>query len=322
MKHTKRALLSSLLILTLCVSAFAGSTFAWFSDSVTSSGNIIKSGDLEAKMYWTTAADTGRNSWVDVEDPAAGPIFTDEIKWEPGYTEVRYIKIKNTGNLAFQSKLEIVPHGIVGELAEVIKVYCEDMDIKDLDRSTLLERLPSAGTLKDVAAGPNAVMVQPQVLPGKEVVLTLALKMDEDAGNQYQGKTFGDSFDIRLSATQLAYESDDFDNSYDSGAHFPDINLPVNVTQDITGLVENGVLSSAVTLSGDHGVSVTVPANTAIKDGATELTLKIEKKNKSDSNVSVSENEELKAFDVHVDGIADGNAVPLIVNMGAVLPVG
>ena len=40
-KTTKRALLVSVLALLLCASLLVGSTFAWFTDNVTSTNNII-----------------------------------------------------------------------------------------------------------------------------------------------------------------------------------------------------------------------------------------------------------------------------------------
>ena len=46
-KHTKRALLASILSVVVCAAMLAGSTFAWFTDSVTSGSNIIKSGNLK-----------------------------------------------------------------------------------------------------------------------------------------------------------------------------------------------------------------------------------------------------------------------------------
>ncbi|MBR2977294.1 MAG: SipW-dependent-type signal peptide-containing protein, partial [Oscillospiraceae bacterium] len=49
-KNTRRALHTSLLSLLLCVSMLLGTTFAWFTDSVASTGNIIKSGTLDVEM--------------------------------------------------------------------------------------------------------------------------------------------------------------------------------------------------------------------------------------------------------------------------------
>ena len=49
-KSTKRALLLSALSLLMCVSMLIGSTFAWFTDSVTSAGNKIQAGTLKIDL--------------------------------------------------------------------------------------------------------------------------------------------------------------------------------------------------------------------------------------------------------------------------------
>jgi len=49
-RSTKRALLMSGLALLMCVSMLIGSTFAWFTDSVTSAGNKIVAGTLNIDM--------------------------------------------------------------------------------------------------------------------------------------------------------------------------------------------------------------------------------------------------------------------------------
>ena len=52
-KGTKRALLMSVMSLFLCFAMLLGTTFAWFTDSVTSANNIIKSGNLDIELeYW------------------------------------------------------------------------------------------------------------------------------------------------------------------------------------------------------------------------------------------------------------------------------
>ena len=59
-KTTRKALVLSLLSLLLCCSMLVGTTFAWFTDSVTSANNIIKSGNLDITLeYWNG---TARNS--------------------------------------------------------------------------------------------------------------------------------------------------------------------------------------------------------------------------------------------------------------------
>ena len=59
-KHTKRALLASVLSVVVCAAMLAGSTFAWFTDSVTSAGNIIKSGNLDVALEWANGTEKYR----------------------------------------------------------------------------------------------------------------------------------------------------------------------------------------------------------------------------------------------------------------------
>ena len=69
----RTALLQSIIALILCVAMLAGSTFAWFTDEVVSTGNIIQSGTLDVEMYWangTEAPDTA--TW---KDASTGAIF-------------------------------------------------------------------------------------------------------------------------------------------------------------------------------------------------------------------------------------------------------
>ncbi len=57
MNKTKRSLLTCALSLLLCCVMLVGTTFAWFSDSVTSSVNKIQSGNLDVEVYYATQAD-------------------------------------------------------------------------------------------------------------------------------------------------------------------------------------------------------------------------------------------------------------------------
>ena len=93
MKHTKRALLLSVLSLILCFSMMLGTTYAWFTDSVTSTGNKIQSGTLKVDLELYNGTD-----YASIKESKA-PIFNYD-KWEPGYVDVKLLKIENEGTLA------------------------------------------------------------------------------------------------------------------------------------------------------------------------------------------------------------------------------
>ncbi len=215
MKSTKHSLLMSAIALLLCFSMLIGTTFAWFTDSVTSSNNIIKSGTLDVEMYWADGTEAPASAtWKDASE---GPIFTYD-KWEPGYVDVKHVKIANEGSLALKYQLNIVANGEVSKLADVIDVYFVDPAVQVKDRADL-DKVTPEGTLADVLAGmPTNASGTLLAEDGKdEVIVTIALKMREEANNDYQDKSIGSDFSVQLLATQLTSENDSFDDQYDGG---------------------------------------------------------------------------------------------------------
>ncbi len=212
-KSTKRALLMSGLALVMCVSMLIGSTFAWFTDSVTSAGNKIVSGNLNIDM--SVMDENGTYQSVKENSDA---IF-DYTLWEPGYTVWKNIKVSTTGNLALKYEMNIVLNGERSILADVIDVYYAASEIaKPADGS--LDGLTRLGTMSEVLDGATGALIKDTLIPDQnntEDYATIVLKMQELADNDYKDKTIGE-FDIKLFATQLAYEEDSFGDQYDANA--------------------------------------------------------------------------------------------------------
>ena len=204
------SLVMSVIAIIILFAMLIGSTFAWFTDSSTSNNNIIKSGKLDVGMYWANGKEEVDDAnWIDA---STGAIFNYEL-WEPGYLQVRHIKIANLGTLAFKYKVMFIANGEVSDLADVIDVYYMDPAQKILGR-TALDNIDKIGNLTTVLSGMDKT-ASGNLLAGEDHTITLALKMREDAGNEYQGKSIGTDFSIQLYATQLSSESDAFGDDYD-----------------------------------------------------------------------------------------------------------
>ncbi len=230
-KSTKRALLMSGLALLACVSMLVGSTFAWFTDSVTSSGNIIKSGTLEVEMRYADGnTDPASANWADASDVA---IF-NYANWEPGYVDAKHLQIANVGSLAFNYYLRIVANGVVSQLADVIDVYYF-ADAKQLTRADV-ESGVYLGTMTDVLGTAKNISstVKGMLKATESKAFTLALKMKESAGNEYQNLSIGTDFSVELIATQASYENDSFDNKYDLTVSYPEV--PAMLVRPMTDL--------------------------------------------------------------------------------------
>ena len=216
-RQTKRALITSVVSLLVCFSMLVGTTFAWFTDSVTSSGNIIKSGTLDVTMHFADGkADAPAKDSSDWKDATNAAIFKSDL-WEPGYTEARHIKIENKGTLALKYQLKMIPSGIVGNLAEVIDVYYSNAGTAVVDRDTT--GMTKLGTLDKVISELDKT-VSGELAAGENIVFTFVLKMQDTAGNEYQNSSIGDSFSLQLLATQAVKESDSFGDDYDADAPF------------------------------------------------------------------------------------------------------
>ena len=94
-KSTKRALLVSGLVLIMCVTMLIGSTFAWFTDSVTSSNNKIVAGNLDVQLLMDTGdgyedISNSTESIFNMLSNKAQDVNADTL-WEPGYSQVAFL---------------------------------------------------------------------------------------------------------------------------------------------------------------------------------------------------------------------------------------
>ena len=215
-KATKRALLTSVMALVMCVVMLVGTTFAWFTDTASTGVNKIVSGNLKVdiigadsdshieKLNFTKAATT---------DAEAGA----EILWEPG---CRYLtegfRIANKGNLALKWKA-VVNKGTTAEnpgkfdLLDVIDFYLvTSKDVNDM------------GAPLDEFTGNLKKTDTSEVYYIKGVMQTTA-------GNDYQGLELS-GITITVYATQDTVENDSFNNQYDKDATY--LTYPAGVTTD------------------------------------------------------------------------------------------
>lgn len=316
--NTKYSIKTSIVSLLLCFSMLLGTTYAWFTDSVTSSGNIIQSGNLDIGMYWSE----NNTDWHDAEGANSSPVFSYD-NWEPGYTEVRYIKVTNEGSLSFKYQMTLSPNGEVENLAEVIDVYYDIVTGNDEfiapNSADKQGSLTKVGNLKELIESDDAV-AGGVLLPvnelstdyySGEIVVCISFHMQEQAGNEYQGKSIGTTFDIKLYATQYDYENDSFDNSYDDEAEWPDLPNDENVITAPVNLNSDGSLASAFNMGNEDGtINTTLGEGFKFKPGTTAASLNVNPMNESQANIVLAENESSKSYDIHIENVAEDNTVP------------
>ena len=207
----------SVLMILLCLSLCIGVTYAYFTDSATSSGNKIQAGKLKIDLELLNKDTLIWNSIKGSQDP----IFYYEY-WEPGYTDVKLLKVENEETLAIKWEARFIYEGEFSALADAIKVYVKTSEnefayptSRDFDDSWEYQ-----GTLAEFASN-IANILNGKLLSGESDYFGIALYMPADVDdNDLQGEAIG-PFDIQIIATQLANESDAFDEKYDENAEFP-----------------------------------------------------------------------------------------------------
>ena len=211
-RATKRALLTSVTALVMCVVMLAGTTFAWFTDTASTGVNKIQAGNLKVDIVdkeGTTSLDGKSLSFVkaglttDTEiTPAA------EILWEPG---CRYLtqgfRIANKGNLALKWKAQVNK----GTTAANEGGF-DLLDVIDFYVVTSTDENAEAVAIENFKGNLGANKTSEDVYYIKGVMKTTA-------GNDYQGLTL-DGISITVYATQDTVENDSFDNTYDASATY------------------------------------------------------------------------------------------------------
>lgn len=242
MKNTKRALLSSAIVMLLCISMLVGTTFAWFTDSVSTGINKIESGNLDVELSYATPADYAEGKWTPVTSTTK--IFKEGALYEPGYTELVYLKVENVGSLAlkydmnlnYTEKSGINVYGDEFKLSDYISARI--IHYSEFSNMNLRENIPyfdigwAQFEIGDVLSKFNESMSntmsgwdETALEAGEETTVAVALWMDTEVGNDANYKKGTEApyinLGIDLVATQYTSESDSFGKDYDADAEYP-----------------------------------------------------------------------------------------------------
>ena len=255
-KSTKRSLLMSALALLLCFSMLVGTTFAWFTDNVTSGNNKIVAGNLDIELEHYKDGE-----WKTVSD--ASDLFEDTL-WEPGHTQVVYLRLSNLGTLALKYELAI---NIVSETPGK-NVAGEDLFLSDYIHMGVVENQQPSFENRDaaVAAVGNAGIISEGYEADGEMIagvdplyMAVVVYMPETVDNEanYRGDAIPTiSLGINLVATQLQAENDSFGKDYDEGAKYvisSDEEMIFNGNAFDTTVVNYGTLDMTnVTINADQ----------------------------------------------------------------------
>jgi len=220
MKFWRTALVAAL-VLTVMLSV-TGGTIAWFTDTVESVNNVISSGNLDIEVLG-----------ADGEPIGAESIFDRPELWEPGAVAIAPLTIKNAGDLALNYLMTVSPlnENTVNDtykLSQVLKV--------GLVEGTVENRADAIAAVKDSLVPFAGFEVKGSLVPedavsaeyvsSKDVTLVVYWEptAEDNNWNVNNGKTTSDGealnviLGLNVTATQMMFEDDAFDNTYDEDA--------------------------------------------------------------------------------------------------------
>lgn len=101
-KFTKTALILSVCMMIVWGLLGTGATIAWFADTTPVAKNSFVIGELDLVVSYKNDVVTEYTP-VDAETS----LFNDKARYEPGYTQVVYLKIENQGTIDFDYKVSV-----------------------------------------------------------------------------------------------------------------------------------------------------------------------------------------------------------------------
>ena len=274
-RATKRALLTSVTALVMCVVMLVGTTFAWFTDTASTGVNKIQAGNLDIELAYkntyipdgTPITDDGFASVTKETE-----VFDAEALWEPGHVEYVVLKIRNAGTLALKYKLGI---NIANETGST-NVYGNQFNLSNYIKFAVLEgdktegdfdrdALVTAAAAADNHALSAGYTDEDHLVPlGKEnatsgdaseKIVTLVVWMPTNVGNEANydaavAKAPVINLGINVAATQYTYEKDSFDEKYDEDAAYPVV------------VSNQKQVNDAITNAANKKATIVMPANT------------------------------------------------------------
>jgi len=323
-RKTKKTLLASIIVMIVCIAMLLGTTFAWFTDSVSNTGNRIQAGTLKIdllKYDKNSQATAAEGKYVSIAN-GTGDIFranatvaqdSYDTLWEPGKTQMVSLAVENKGNLAvkYTAYIDVTDEGLLDDPSTDAKDSSLEYALIPMTSATPVDftgmtwaQVKQAQGVEtgDVVAG--RITINTGVLDevakgetGERDYVTLAVHMKEEAGNAYQGKDA--IIDVTIVATQMTAEKDGFgSDQYDAQAHgevppypvYANVKTPA-VTESLTAdanFAASGKVTSASISKG--AVNAALEAAKDENPGATvsvQMNLEVNTKAKTDDSITL-----------------------------------
>lgn len=188
--YKKLAFVLGLFALILWLVLGAGTSLAWFSDTSNEVNNVFHFADFGVEVSYRTPD----GQWAPLEGDA--PIFDENAVYEPGYTQVIFLKATNVGDRDFSLQTSVVvtdftvPTNVFGHsfyLQEYLRFGLALFETEAELEASVIDRA-AANRIAVEDLGDYSVTTTP-VSPEQTVYMAIIVRMPEEVGNQanYRG---------------------------------------------------------------------------------------------------------------------------------------
>ena len=204
-------MVASLIMMILWAIMGTGTTIAWFTDTTPAQKNTFLIGYLDLDVYFKNDVVTEYTP-VDSETP----VFNDEALYEPGYTQVVYLRIENNGEIDFNYKLSVIRNSYqdsINTLGTTLHLpkYLRFGVVFGEDEPTLTREVARALTEKKTM---EALLLnqysKPDTVPipvGGERYAALIVFMPEEVGNEANYMSGANAPMVELGLTVYAQQT-------------------------------------------------------------------------------------------------------------------
>lgn len=208
---TKKALILSVCLLILWAIMGTGTTIAWFTDTVPAVKNSFVIGELNLDVYYKNDVVT---DYTVVESETS--VFNDHALYEPGYTQVVYLRVENNGKIDFNYKVSVDRYSYVDSINILggnlhLPKYLRIGVLFGADEASLSRDVAQTNTDKDTL---DVLMLNQYskidtvtVPAGGERYVALIVFMPEEVGNEANYQTGAKIPTVELGLTVFAQQA-------------------------------------------------------------------------------------------------------------------
>ena len=288
-KRTK-TLIASISALVICFTMLIGTTFAWFTDSVVNTNNIIKSGNVDVELYHKSNS-AGEFEEVNGETKLFVNKDGKEIVWEPGASTTEEFQIVNAGTLAlkYEFRIKALAKTTTLDGKSLADILTLSVKGEDVDNTAVF------GDGYSFESSLYAIQNENY----ENYTVTISWNKDAENNNDYNVEGGLKIYlGIELVATQLSYEIDGAGNGFDDEAKYSELRDEWDGTSDLSWYLGNEdedtyLLSSAEALAG----LADLVNGTATLSTYSGESVSIEQATFEDKNIFLTSNVDLAQFD-------------------------